>query len=109
MANKKKGIFYEEGYSDGFADGKGEKEDLRIEVTRIHKLDGTGPTKAFADISVADSFVINGLRVIEGKDGLFVSMPKEEAKDGKWYNTVIPLKRQVKEDIELIVLEAYNA
>ncbi len=84
-------------------------EDLKIEVSRIHKLDGTGATKAFCDISIADSFMVRGLRIVEGKDGLFVCMPREEGKDGKWYNTVIPLKRDVKDIVERIVLEAYGA
>lgn len=85
-----------------------EVEDLKIAVTRLHKLDSKGPTKALCDISIADSFVVHGLRIIEGKDGLFVAMPREEGKDGKWYNTVIPLKREVKDEIERIVLEAYG-
>ena len=72
-----------------------EVEDLKIAVTRLHKLNGTGATKALCDISIADCFVVNGLRIVEGKDGLFVCMPREEGKDGKWYNTVIPLKREV--------------
>ena len=84
------------------------KDDLKLEVARIHKLDGSGATKAFCDVSVLDSIVINGLRVVEGKEGLFVSMPQEAGKDGKWYNTVIPLKREVKDQIERIVLEAYG-
>lgn len=83
-------------------------EDLKIAVTRLHKLDGTGSTKAFCDISIFDSLIINGLRVVAGEKGLFVSMPREEGKDGKWYNTVIPLKREVKDEIEKIVLEAYG-
>lgn len=83
-------------------------EDLKIAVTRLHKLDGTGATKAFCDISILDSLVINGLRVVAGEKGLFVSMPREEGKDGKWYNTVIPLKREIKDEIEKIVLEAYG-
>lgn len=82
---------------------------IKIEVTRIHKLDGAGATKAFCDIAVEDSLVINGLRIVEGKDGLFVMMPREAGKDGKWYNTVIPLKREVKDAIEQIVLEAYGS
>ena len=84
-------------------------EDLKIAVTRLHKLDGAGHTKAFCDISVLDSLVINGLRIVEGKDGLFVCMPREEGRDGKWYNTVFPLKREVKDEIERVVMEAYNA
>ncbi|MDD5136309.1 MAG: SpoVG family protein [Candidatus Omnitrophica bacterium] len=83
-------------------------QELKMAVTRLHKLDGTGATKAFCDLSILDSLVINGLRVVEGKDGLFVSMPREEGRDGKWYNTVIPLKREVKDAIERVVLEAYG-
>jgi stage V sporulation protein G len=84
------------------------KEDLKLEVARIHKLNGNGSTKAFCDLSVLDSFVIKGLRVVEGEKGLFVSMPQEAGKDGKWYNTVIPLKREVKDEIDRLVLEAYG-
>ena len=83
-------------------------EDLKIAVARIHKLDGDGATKAFADISIADAFVVRGLRIIEGKDGLFVSMPRESGNDGKWYNTIIPLSREVKDEIKKICLEAYG-
>ena len=84
------------------------KDGLRLEVARIHKLDGTGATKAFCDLSVLDSFVIKGLRVVEGEKGLFVSMPQEAGKDGKWYNTVTTLNREVKDEIEKLVLEAYG-
>ena len=84
------------------------RDELKLEVSRIHKLDGTGSTKAFCDISILGSIVINGLRVVEGKEGLFVSMPQEEGKDGKWYKTVIPLNREVKDEIEKVVLEAYG-
>ena len=82
---------------------------MKIEVSRIHKLNGAGPTKAFVDIVVEDSIAIVGFRVVEGKDGLFVTMPREEGRDGKWYNIVVPLKREIKEEIEKIVLEAYGA
>jgi len=84
-------------------------EDLKLQVSRLHKLDGAGSTKAFCDLSVLDSLIIKGLRVVEGEKGLFVSMPREASKDGKWYNTVMPLNREVKDEIERIVLEAYGA
>ena len=82
---------------------------MKIEVSRVHKLDGTGATKGFADLVVEDSISILGLRIVEGKDGLFVAMPREEGKDGKWYSVVVPLKREIKEEIERIVLDAYGA
>ena len=82
---------------------------IKMEVSRIHKLDGTGATKAFVDLVVEDSLIIKGIRVVEGGKGLFVAMPKEDGKDGKWYSVVVPLKREIKDEIEKIVLEAYGA
>jgi len=81
---------------------------LKLAVSRMHKLDGSGALKAFCDVTVLDSLDIRGFRVVEGKEGLFVSMPQEAGKDGKWYNTVNPLKREVKDEIEKLVLEAYG-
>jgi stage V sporulation protein G len=85
-----------------------DNDGLKLAVMRMHKLDGNGSTKAFCDLSVFDSLVIKGLRVVEGEKGLFVSMPREEGKDGKWYNTVIPLSREVKDEIDKLILEAYG-
>ena len=83
-------------------------EDMKLAIARIHKLDGSSSTKAFCDLSVLGCLIIKGIRVVEGDKGLFVSMPREEGKDGKWYNTVIPLNREVKDEIEKLVLEAYG-
>jgi len=35
-------------------------------------------------------YIVKGLRVVEGSKGLFLSMPQEKAKDGKWYDTFCP-------------------
>ena len=82
---------------------------IKMEVIRILKLDGAGATKAFADVLVGDSFKIESFRIVEGEKGLFVGLPGEEGKNGKWHNTVIPLSREIKEELEKIVLEAYQA
>lgn len=81
---------------------------IKLCVSRIHKLDGTGATKAFVDLSIEDSFLIKGIRIVEGAKGLFVVMPREEGRDGKWYSTVVPLTREIKDEIEKVVLEAYE-
>jgi stage V sporulation protein G len=80
-----------------------------IEVARVHRIEGDSSLKAFADVMIEDAFVIKGIRVIEGKNGLFVAMPKSEGKDGKWYEIVKILDDKVKEEFEKAVLEAYNA
>ncbi len=81
---------------------------LEIGVQRIHKLENGQGLKAFVDIVVNDTLVIKGVRVMDGKKGLFVSMPREQGKDKKWYDTVMCLNNEVKEEISAKVLSAYN-
>ncbi len=58
-----------------------------ISVSRIYRLEGESKLKAFADISVA-GMTVKGFSVVDGSKGLFVSMPRHQGKDGKWYDTV---------------------
>lgn len=83
-------------------------EDKRIEVSRIHKIDGDSKLKAFADVLLS-GVLIKGLRVVDGSNGLFVGMPRHQGKDGKWYDTVIPATKEIKQELTDLVLAAYNA
>ena len=79
-----------------------------VEVLRLHRLSGESNLKAFADVSFAGVFIVKGIKVVEGKNGLFVSMPSEKGKDGKWYNTAHPLTKEFRESLNEVVLEAYE-
>jgi stage V sporulation protein G len=78
-----------------------------VKVDKLHILEGDGPTKAFCDIKIFGVFVVKGLRVIQGKEGLFVSMPRLQGRDDKWYDTFFPITREMRRDLEEIVLENY--
>ena len=79
-----------------------------VEIERIHFLSGEGTTKAFCDILISDSFIVKGLRVVHGKDGLFLSMPREQGRDGKWYDTFRPNSKEIRKEMEELVLKNYN-
>ena len=80
-----------------------------LSVKRINRMDGAGTLRAFCDLQVAESFLITGVRVVEGKNGLFVSMPQEQGKDGNWYDTVLPLSKEVRQQVSEVVLSAYQS
>jgi len=82
-------------------------ETAEVQVVRIFRMEGDSKVKAFADISVGD-FIIKGLKVLEGKNGLFVSLPQEKSKDGKWYNTVLPATKEAAHNLTEVVLSAYQ-
>ena len=79
-----------------------------IEVDRIYRFENGGQLRAFADIVLAGQFVVKGLRIVEGKKGLFVSMPSEIGKDGNWYSTFKPLTKEVNSELSRVILEAYQ-
>ena len=65
--------------------------------------------KAFASITLEDSFVVDGLKVLERKEGLFVAMPSKKVNQGKYIRTAFPIKKELEEQIYEAVLNAYNA
>ena len=81
---------------------------MKITVEKIWRIDTEGPLKGFADIVIEDNMVIKGLRIVEGKNGLFVGMPQELGKDGKWYNRVAVLNNDVKLQLDNMILAAFE-
>lgn len=81
--------------------------DVSLEVVRLHRFDGDAKLKAFVDISIGD-FIIKGLRVVQGEKGLFLGLPQEKGKDGKWYNAFYPKTKEARQELTEVVLAAYE-
>ncbi len=81
---------------------------IDVEVVDIRKITGDGSLRAFADVKVGGSLVIKGFSVMQGKHGVFVSMPKKAGKDGRWFDILTPLNENVKQELQDKVLEAYD-
>lgn len=81
---------------------------VKIEVDRLNRFDNGGQLRAFADIILGGHFAIKGFKVVDGKKGLFVSMPSEIGKDGNWYETFKPLTKEAHAELNRVILEAYK-
>lgn len=67
-----------------------------------------GHMKGMAKIVLNDQLVINGLRIMEGENGMFVGYPPDPFYKGEDYRFVcFPITRQLREHIENCVLEKY--
>ena len=84
-------------------------QELELAVKRVTKRDGNGALKAFCDVAIGRAFLIKGVKVVEGKNGLFVSMPREQGKNGQWYETFIALTSEAREQLSGAVLAAFEA
>jgi len=84
------------------------QETIDVKIIKLHRLPDSNRVKAFVDLGVNDALLIKGVRVVNGKEGLFVSMPSEQGKDDKWYERVRCLNKEVKSMITQKVLDAYQ-
>ncbi len=82
--------------------------DLNVEVVDIRKFAGSGNLKALADLRFGEALIVKGFSVMQGKRGVFVSMPRRVSKDGKWFDMLTPTSEVFKGEIEEKVLEAYD-
>lgn len=81
---------------------------LEIEVVDIRKIITDGSLKAFADLKIGGSVIVKGFSVLNGKSGLFVTMPRKAGKDGRWLDILTPVNDEIKKEIEDKVLDAYE-
>ncbi|MDA8273259.1 MAG: septation regulator SpoVG [Deltaproteobacteria bacterium] len=65
--------------------------------------------KAYVTITFDNCFVVRDLKIINGKEGLFVAMPSKKRKDGTFKDTAHPLNNETRDMIESVVLSAYEA
>lgn len=79
---------------------------------RIDRMVQKGNVKAVASVSLDGMFVVKGLKVMEGRKGLFVSMPQESypGKNGEkqYSNLFFALTNSAKMELQEVVLDAYK-
>jgi len=82
---------------------------MEVTEVRISPAKG-GKVRAFASVVFDDCFIVNDLRVIEGREGqVFVTMPARKTRNGQMRDTAHPLNSATREMIEQRVLEEYNS
>ena len=79
---------------------------------RIDRMVNAGNVKAIASVSLDGMFVVKNLKVMDGKKGLFVSMPQEsysgKDRQKKYSNTFFALTNSAKLALQESVLQAYQ-
>jgi stage V sporulation protein G len=64
--------------------------------------------KAFVSVVFDQCFMVNDIKVIQGRDGLFISMPSRRKRNGKFKDVAHPLNNETRQMIETQVLEEYD-
>ncbi len=64
--------------------------------------------KAFVSIVIDDEFIVNDIKIIQGAERMFVSMPSKKRKDGNFKDIAHPIKKETREEMEDIIFSAYE-
>jgi stage V sporulation protein G len=64
--------------------------------------------RAFVSCKVGGAIVLDGMRVVEGTRGRFVSMPSRKDAKGEYQDIYFPASKEVREELQEAVLEGYS-
>ncbi len=64
--------------------------------------------KAVASITIDNCFVVHDIKVINGTEGLFISMPSRKTPEGEFKDIVHPINTETREKISAAVIEAFH-
>lgn len=82
---------------------------MKITDVRLRRVnsDSELKLKAYADITFDESFVIHGLKIIDGQKGMFVAMPSRKMPDGEYKDIVHPIKPELRKEITDVVIAKF--
>ena len=80
-----------------------------IEITEVRvSLRNDEKLKAFVSITLNDSFVVRGLKIIKGNTGLFVAMPSRKRPDGQHQDLAHPINDSTRKYLTEKVMAEYE-
>ena len=78
--------------------------DIRIRL--VNKEDSK--LKAVASLTIDECFVVHDIKVVQGNESLFISMPSRKTPDGEYRDIVHPINTETRELLVAEVLRAFE-
>jgi stage V sporulation protein G len=88
---------------------EGSEVTTMIEITEVRvSLRSDDKLKAFVSITLNDSFVVRGLKIIKGNTSLFVAMPSRKRPDGQHQDLAHPINDVTRKYLTERVMAEYE-
>mgnify|MGYP004526828551 FL=1 len=81
---------------------------MKITLDKLNIIQSDGKFKGSASVLVEDCIKITGIKIIDGKNGLFLSMPKYTSKDGTKRDIVYPINSETRKIFNDVILTEYE-
>ena len=77
-----------------------------IRIRHIDKEDSK--LKAVAQITIDECFVVHDIKIVQGPESLFISMPSRKTPEGEFKDIVHPINTETRNKISSAIFEAYE-
>ena len=78
---------------------------MKITDVRVRKVNTAGKMKAVVSVTFDDSFVVHDIKVIEGKERMFIAMPSRKTSEGEFKDVAHPINTGLRDELQTIILE----
>lgn len=82
---------------------------MQITNIKIIKVEEEGKLKAYVSVIFDDCFVVHNLKIIEGKNGLFVAMPSRKTSKGDYKDVAHPINVEYRDWMQEKIISEYKA
>ena len=82
---------------------------MEITSVKVHKVDiENSRMRGIATVVIDDAIAIHDIRIIEGKENLFIAMPSRKTPAGEYKDIVHPINQEVRTMFEKTIFDAYE-
>ncbi len=81
---------------------------MRITDIRIRKVSADGKMKAVVSVTFDDELVIHDIKIIEGREKLFIAMPSRRTAEGEFKDIAHPITGTMRETLQNAILAKYE-
>ncbi len=81
---------------------------MTITDVRVRKVENGGRKRAVASITIDNEFVVHDISIIDGQNGLFISMPSKRLPNGEYKDIAHPITAEARAKIQDAVLKEFD-
>lgn len=82
---------------------------LNITDTRVRLVENSdSQLKAIASIVIDGCFAIHDIKIIEGKDGVFIAMPSRKTAEGNFKDIAHPINSEARAMVKEAIIDRYQ-
>ena len=81
---------------------------LEISQVVVNKIEVKPNIVGFAKVTFGGCFVIDGCKIINGSNGLFVGMPSRKNKKEEYQDICFPITKEFRKELHAAILDEYS-